>query len=119
VSCRQQARAEFKKLSMSIAERNPESRGFTTGIEPFQHAYVTAETRTVILAMAGGVLWLLLIACSNVANFLLARTTSRQKDLALRAALGASRGRIVAAVLVESLLLVIGGSIYEPSDRRH
>ena len=106
-----QARAEFKNLSMSIAERNPESRGFTTRIEPFQHAYVTAETRTVILAMAGGVLFLLLIACSNVANLLLARTTSRQKDVALRAALGASHGRIMADVLVESLLLVIGGSI--------
>jgi predicted permease len=106
-----QARAEFAILSTTIGETYPESRGFTATIEPFQHAYVTPATRTVILAMAGGVLFLLLIACSNVANLLLARTTSRQRDVALRTALGAGRGHIVADVLVESLLLVIGGSI--------
>ncbi|HLU06609.1 MAG TPA: FtsX-like permease family protein, partial [Woeseiaceae bacterium] len=80
-------------------------------IKPFQEEYIPQEARTVISAMFVAVLLVLLIACANVANLILARTAARQNDIALRFALGASRWRILVHVLTESVVLAAAGAL--------
>jgi putative ABC transport system permease protein len=107
----EQARAEFANIAAGLAARYPENRNVTSVIRPFQQAYVTADTRTVLLAMFAAVLFVLLIACSNVANLMFARTAGRQSELALRAALGAKPWRILVNVLAEGFVLALGGAV--------
>jgi predicted permease len=107
----EQARAEFANIAAALAAEHPENRDTTASIRPYQHAFVTVYTRTVIWAMSAAVLFVLLIACSNLANLMLARTIARQKDIAVRAALGANRWRILAHVLTESLVLAFCGGV--------
>jgi predicted permease len=106
-----QARGEFSNLAAGLAERYRENENITTVIKPFQHEYVDEEARTVISAMFVAVLLVLLIACANVANLMLARTASRQNDIALRAALGANRWRILVHVLTESVVLASAAAV--------
>jgi predicted permease len=105
-----QARAEFSNMAASLAERHRENENITTVIKPFRDEYIPLEARTVISAMFVAVLLVLLIACANVANLILARTAARQNDIALRVALGASRWRILVHVLTESLVLASAGA---------
>jgi putative ABC transport system permease protein len=79
-------------------------------IEPMQQ-HLVAEVRPAILALMGAVIFLLLIACANVANLLLVRMSLRERELAVRTALGGSRWRLIRQMLAEALLLASAGTI--------
>jgi putative ABC transport system permease protein len=96
----------------TLAERYPDSnRDLSAWMWPISED-VASEVRPIFLTMVGAVMFVLLIACSNVANLLLARGSGRQRELAVRLSMGATRGRLVRQMLTESLLLaLVGGTL--------
>ena len=84
----------------------PRNNGFS--ITPFQEAFV-ANVRPTLWVMIGAVSFVLLIACANVANLLLVRATVRKREIAIRAAIGAGRGRLIRQMLTESVVLSVAG----------
>jgi putative ABC transport system permease protein len=106
-----QAQSEIDRLTADLRKRFPikETAGFHLRLAPMKQDLV-AEVRTVIWTLMGAVAFVLLIACANVANLMLIRTAARERDLAVRAALGGSRGRLIRQLLVEGLVLSLTAS---------
>lgn len=105
-----QAQDEMRTIAAALEKEEPRrNTGWSVAVVPI-HEITTEIIRPALLILAGAVLLVLLIACVNVANLLLARSTVRQRELGLRTALGAGRARLLRQMLTESLLLsAIGG----------
>jgi putative ABC transport system permease protein len=101
-----EARAELETIVERLAQEYPATNaGIQPVVEQFSERFGRRPMRGLFLMLMGAVLFVLLIACANVATLLLARSAHRGREIAMRASLGASRGRIVRQLLVESLLL--------------
>ncbi len=109
---RAQATSEFATICARIAQDHPkENEGIGPLIQTFNQQYVGKEPTTMLWTMMAAVLGVLLIACSNVANLLLARAAVRTKEVAIRTALGASRWRVVSQLLTEALAIAMAGAV--------
>jgi putative ABC transport system permease protein len=103
------ARAELDAISQSLAERYPDAcKNVKTGSDPLA-TDISRGTRTSLLILLGAVGLILLIACANLANLLLVRAIGRQREIAIRFALGASRSRVIGELLAQSAVLAAVG----------
>jgi predicted permease len=102
----EQARSEMKNISDQLAAQYQDSnKDISAVVTPFPDRLIGPQIRTIFWSLMGAVAFVLLIACSNVANLLLARAAHRAREIAVRVSLGATRWRIVRQLLVESVLL--------------
>jgi len=104
------AQAEFDVLSSQISRQHPERYTWGTKLTPLADQ-VTGRLRVALIVLGFAVGAVMLIACANLSNLLLARATGRRKEIAVRAALGATRGRLIRQMLTESIGLSMSGAI--------
>ena len=105
-----QASRELGAVMSRLEEAYPvENKGWSARAGAIRDEFVPDEIKLVILTMMGAVTFVLLIACANVANLMLARATGRQREVAIRSALGAGRARMIRMLLTESVLLGLAG----------
>jgi putative ABC transport system permease protein len=107
----EQARAEMDTIAAGLEAAYPDTnRGFGVGVFPLRRSFVgPATTRTALVLMAA-VAFVLLIMCANLANLMLVRGVSRQREIAVRSAMGASRGRLMWAALSECVVIAVPGA---------
>ena len=104
------AQAEMASIAAGLARRYPATNG-ASGVKtvPMKDDLI-ANIRPTLFLLVGAVAFVLVISCANVANLLLARSTARKREFAIRAALGAARGRVIRQLLTESVLVSLGGA---------
>jgi putative ABC transport system permease protein len=105
----QQATAEMRGIAERLAEQYPRNSRGESAETIVLHELIVGPVRPILLTLLGAVGVLILIACANVANLLLVRASGREKEIAIRSAMGAGRGRIVTQMLAESLVLALAG----------
>ena len=109
----ERARTELSGIAASLAQGYPETNtDIEANIQPYTDRGTTGPIRVILYSLLGAVCFVLLIACANVANLLLARAIKRTRETSIRTAIGASRWRVVRQLLVESVLLsMLGGAL--------
>lgn len=109
---RKQANAEMVSIGRNLEAAYPETnKGISAEVHNFYEVFNDPDDKVLAGALMGAVLFVLLIACANVANMLLARAVERSREISIRIALGAGRWRIIRQLLIESVMLSIGGGV--------
>lgn len=108
----QQAQAELNTIATRLAKAYPAADQYWSFRATSVESDIVGDARLPLLTLLGAVVFVLLIACANVGNLLLSRGWARRREFAIRATLGAARGRIVRQLLAESLLIALGGGVF-------